>query len=425
MPSTQRRRTACGLAWFGCGLLTSLCLPANAWAASTVRAREAKAPPSTHPARTSALAAKASKSPRRPPPAPAELDRAQLARARKLWYRGVEAFRKGRFAEARIAFQDCYQISPRTDVLRNLSLSELRSGHPVEAARHLKQLLETPQALQGAARADAEKLLSEAKAQVGELQFDVDIDGAELSVDGEAVGRSPLASYFVKPGKRKIRAFKRGYSVEEREVLAKRGLPLTVSVRLESLQRAAPLGLEAARAAAPAAPHGDEARRGGGMGGGETAVLASLGALALGGAGAGVWLARRADSQEDDAGEQATRLPANACSPQSPFVTECASLRRQLGAADDSRRWSQIAYVGAGVSGVLALGYGLWLALRSPAASAETAALEEPPAGDTGRWHALRMEVSPTLGGRGAGWASPPELELSCYGGCISISGKF
>lgn len=443
MAATKRMRAGWGLAWAGCEVL-ALCVPLRAWAAPRAPSLPPRVAPAPRSEPTSPREAVAAKSPKgaagvsepRPTsegaPGRKALQGAQLAQARKLWYRGVRAFRKGRFEAARRAFQDCYRLSPRTDVLRNLSLSELRSGHPVEAAGHLRQLLQTPDALEGAARADAEKLLDEAKAQVGELKFTVDLDGAQVSVDGQAIGTSPLANRFVKPGARSVRIFKPGYPAAEREVVAHKGSVVEIKVHLKSHQsignRATldPVGSAAtARTETHAAMlmRADSPRSG--MSGGETTVLVSLAALALGGAATGFLLSERADSREAEAAELRGRIRPLGCLPESEVTEDCATLGRLLGEREDSRRWARAGYIGAGVTGALALGYGLWLALRSPERTAEPLGGQSAE-GEEG-WASLRVRVAPTLGARGRATAlgRSASSELPCIGGCLSVAGRF
>ena len=116
--------------------------------------------PARAPASTAAApgkAAEGAKPESEPPPA-------QVKRARDLWYRGVEAFRKGNYEEARLAFTECYALMPKSDVLRNLSISEIQSGHYVSAARHLRQLLAAGE-LPTNVREEATTRLAQAEAQ--------------------------------------------------------------------------------------------------------------------------------------------------------------------------------------------------------------------------------------------------------------------
>ncbi|HWO10471.1 MAG TPA: PEGA domain-containing protein, partial [Polyangiaceae bacterium] len=224
--------------------------PPAAASATTTQGSSAAAKPSTPPA-------PAPRATTAPPPAAAPPPKAaaagaassagkpdanppdgQVKKARDLWYRGVEAFRAGNYEEARVAFAECYQIMPKSDVLRNLSISEIQSGHYVSAARHLTQLLAAPGELPSNVREEANNRLAQAEAQIGQLQIAVDVAGAEVSIDGNVIGRSPLpGKWYIEPGQHEILVSKAGYPVESRQVFALAGVVIPVDVSLETLRR--------------------------------------------------------------------------------------------------------------------------------------------------------------------------------------------
>lgn len=128
-------------------------------------------------------------------------------RAREKFKQGVEAFGRSRFGEARDLFMQAYAIKRHPAVLLNLGLSELKLGEAAEGANHLQQFLRefdkaTPQQVK-----DARDGIAEAKKSAGYVIVIVDTDGAQISLDGQPVGQSPLVDpVFVKPGDHELEA---------------------------------------------------------------------------------------------------------------------------------------------------------------------------------------------------------------------------
>jgi hypothetical protein len=122
--------------------------------------------------------------------------------ARQRYNDGVAFYDAGRFEEARAAFLQAYALKRHPAVLLNLGQSELRSNHPVDAGNHLQQFLREHKEATPDQRAAAQKGIEEAKKKAPHVIVIVDADGADISVDGAIVGKSPLIDpVFVEPGK--------------------------------------------------------------------------------------------------------------------------------------------------------------------------------------------------------------------------------
>ena len=109
----------------------------------------------------------------------------------------MDAFRNGRYEEARQAFSECYTLMPKSDVLRNLSISEIQSGHYVEAARHLTLLLSGVD-LPANVREEAKARLQQAEAQVGRLNVSVDVPGSTVNPFGSVATSDPVVTLTVR-----------------------------------------------------------------------------------------------------------------------------------------------------------------------------------------------------------------------------------
>ncbi len=125
--------------------------------------------------------------------------------ARKRFEEGVRLFDQGEYQQAQAAFLQAWALKKHPAVLVNLAQCELRAGEHVSAARHFVKYLrnypDTPPDQQELAR----KGLAEARQHTGQLEIEVGQEGAEVFVDGELIGRSPLPDLFdVAPGTHEV-----------------------------------------------------------------------------------------------------------------------------------------------------------------------------------------------------------------------------
>lgn len=297
---------------------------------------------------------------------------AQVKKARDLWYRGVDAFRAGNYEEARRAFAECYQLMPKSDVLRNLSISEIQSGHYVSAARHLKQLLASPGDLPSNVREEANSRLAQAEAQIGQLKIGVDIAGAEISIDGNVIGRSPLeGSWYIEPGQHEILVSKAGYPVESRQVFALAGVAIPIDVSLETLRREQAADAKAAELMGTSEGQSQMARDRG-IGTASTVVLITTGALAAASLAAGIYFTVSANGHDSDADSLAERLPGTGACRGTLWRPDCEVMVRDRQDSENDRNRATVGFIGFGVASALTLGYALWLTLDGDESAPET-----------------------------------------------------
>lgn len=159
---------------------------------------------------------------------------AVTALARERFLEGVKAYDQGRYEEARSLFLQAYALKRHPAVLLNLGQSELKSGHVAEGGNHLQQFLREHKTATAAQQQAARQGITEAKARVAHLIVIVDVDGAQVSVDGVAAGTSPLLDpVFVKPGDHTVTAAMSGKTVSSK-VAARRGTATPVSLSLQA-----------------------------------------------------------------------------------------------------------------------------------------------------------------------------------------------
>ena len=307
-----------------------------------------------------------------PPPSPAE-----VKKARELWYRGVDAFRNGRYEEARQAFSECYALMPKSDVLRNLSISEIQSGHYVAAARHLTTLLSGSD-LPPNVREEATKRLAQAEAQVGKLNITVDVPGATVNIDGAPIGRTPLdGSWYIEPGQHEVNVSKQDYPAETRQIYALAGVAIPINVSLESLRREQERDAHAAELMGTSE---GETPRDRGIGTAATATLITTGALTAAGLIAGIAFTVSADHHDDNADQHGDHLGGGSpCGKDTLLVNDCQNFWKEQSDAHNDRQRAAVSFIGAGVAGAFTLGYGLYLLLdddKEPAKPKASRSLE-------------------------------------------------
>ena len=161
--------------------------------------------------------------------------------ARQRFQEGVQLFDQGKFEEARAAFLQAYALKKHPAVLLNLAQSELHSGHSVEAARHFSQFLrESPNADSAESQA-AQEGLALARTKTGRIDVKVDIEGADVFVDGEMVGRAPLPEAVdAAPGMRTVEVKMPGRATQTAEASVEVGQIATVNLVMDGSSPGAP-----------------------------------------------------------------------------------------------------------------------------------------------------------------------------------------
>jgi hypothetical protein len=313
-------------------------------------------------------------------PAFAETPNEQIKVARKRFQEGVAAADARNYEAARVAFQQAYALKPHPSVLRNLGQAELKTGHYLDAARHLSTFIRDTTFGTPPERESAKKSLIEAESKIGKLILEVDVPGAEVAVDGEMAGRSPLGAdpIYVEPGQRIVRVQKDGYDLYEQAQSFEpdRVIRLKVSLRpsgpspteAASVPRTSPTLVEPVNAAPPldrsraTIPSNDPSPKDRAERSGidtRTIVLISGAGLTALAAGFGVGLSLQGASLGDDAAAQraeiAQQFGPEGCGSSNSTARPCVKLDDTLDRRNRANAIGQAAFIGAGVVGVATL----------------------------------------------------------------------
>lgn len=187
-------------------------------------------------------------------PSAARAQRAQKPAAEH-FTRAVALFNEGDLRASLVEFQKAYELSPNPSVLYNIGQVHYQLQEYAAALRALTRFLAdaSPSAPN---RMDAETTVETLRSRVGQIWIKTNVEGADLAVDDEVVGRSPLATpVIVSIGRRRVSAMPAGRAPQSRVVDVAAGETVTVPLEFASAAAGAVAAVAAVpRAAPPADP---------------------------------------------------------------------------------------------------------------------------------------------------------------------------
>lgn len=132
---------------------------------------------------------------------------ADVASVSQLYNQGVDAAKKNDWPKAYESFLAAWKIKEHYQIAANLGRAEIKMGKHRDAVEHLAYFLREAQGVSADDRKKAQDLLTEAKHHVGTLIIKVNRPGAEVLVDGQAVGVAPLSrEIYLDPGTHTLEA---------------------------------------------------------------------------------------------------------------------------------------------------------------------------------------------------------------------------
>lgn len=283
------------------------------------------------------------------------------------------AMERSDWQEARAVLLELWQRSKSYDVAASLGEVEHALGNDVSAARYLTFAVahlapkERPETLTRYRAA-----LRELEAQVGRVQVNVSEEAAEIRIDGNLVGLSPLSStVFVTPGEHTIEARGQGSTASNR-IEVSRGSFAVVELALAK-PAPAPTSVALAAPTPKANPEtsAEPARSRSSLplwlGGGATLV----------GTGVAVGFGLAANSAKNKAHALEARLGPDGCSSGMATRSACEAAER---AVDAQRRNAMLSWVGVGVASagaIATVGYLLFWPKPKPTRSTSLRATAE------------------------------------------------
>ncbi len=158
------------------------------------------------------------------------------ARADEYFRQGKAFVKEDRWEEARRAYLAGYKIKRGYDIAGNLGNVELELGLARDAAEHLAYCIKSFPATGTASQlAYVKGRFEEARQKVSALSIQVNVDGAEVFVDGRSIGRSPFADdVYVEPGARTLEVKLAGFTPFKRSIQAGKGSWQSVALVLRA-----------------------------------------------------------------------------------------------------------------------------------------------------------------------------------------------
>jgi hypothetical protein len=279
--------------------------------------------------------------------------------ARQLFLRGQQRYRAGDLREARDLFLAAFALDKRWSIALNLGQCELEMGLVRDAAEHLDfGLSQLPADQHEVDRGRAQVFLKKARARVGAVRVSVNVEGAEVFVDRELVGKSPLRrTVYVEPGARTFEARIPQRQTATVRLDAKAGTLADVALAIPD----APVAAAAAPAvdagdSTPAQSHpgrsGEGSKDSGPPVSMRTVVTVSGAALTLVAVGTALVYHGKASNAADDAAALDARATAQlgggGCTgPGAAASSTCSELESKLDDKDSANGVETIAWIGA------------------------------------------------------------------------------
>ena len=120
--------------------------------------------------------------------------------AKQRFGEGVKHYAKKRYDRALASFLQAYALTKNPAILFNLGITSVKLGNPLNAVHFFEQFLRDASTATPEQRARAESAIARARESLGSVEI-IAPDGADIAIDGEPIGRAPLAApVAVQPG---------------------------------------------------------------------------------------------------------------------------------------------------------------------------------------------------------------------------------
>jgi Tetratricopeptide repeat len=172
--------------------------------------------------------------------------------------RGLDLYKEGDAGGALVEFKRAYDLAPNFRALYNIGETHFQLQHYAEALKTLQAYLnEGGSQIPADKRAGVENEIRQLEGRIGQIEVKVNVEGAQIFVDDELVGTSPLGQpAIISVGHRKIVVSKTGLPTQERFIDVAAGDRTGVSIDFAPAEPAPTQGT-----AAPVAPPTDYSER--------------------------------------------------------------------------------------------------------------------------------------------------------------------
>ena len=173
--------------------------------------------------------------------AQAQPNAAAVADAGKHFQRGVTLYNEADFRAALVEFRRAYETAPNAAVLYNIGQTYYQLQNYAAALMALGRYL-TEAGPTAPHRREVEQTIDTLQTRVGKVAISTSAPGADVTVDDELVGKTPLDdAVLVSVGRRKITALRDGRVTETRFVDVAAGDTITVSLAADVTRGTVPI----------------------------------------------------------------------------------------------------------------------------------------------------------------------------------------
>jgi hypothetical protein len=174
------------------------------------------------------------------------------AKAQALLREGAQLYQDHAFAEALEKFDQAYAVFPSPKLLYNIGQASRELGRPADAVDAFEKFLAQAPDASPELIAEAKQSVAELSPKLGKLFINCNVSGAEISVDGKNMGKTPLVdSIRVSPGNHQVTATHPTAMPVVQTVLVAAGAMQTLAIRLRSLAESPAVGQVADTTATP------------------------------------------------------------------------------------------------------------------------------------------------------------------------------
>ena len=164
-----------------------------------------------------------------------------VADAGKHFQRGVTLYNEADYRAALVEFRRAYEIAPNAAVLYNIGQTYYQLQNYAAALVALGRYL-TEAGPTAPHHRDVEQTIDTLQTRVGKVAISTSAPGADITIDDELVGKTPLDdAVLVSIGRRKVTALRDGRVTETRFVDVAAGDTVTVSLTADAI-RGNPIG---------------------------------------------------------------------------------------------------------------------------------------------------------------------------------------
>ncbi|WP_437715556.1 PEGA domain-containing protein [Sorangium sp. So ce448] len=298
-----------------------------------------------------------------------------VTRADAFFRQGLRLYSDKKYVEAEKELESAWELNPTFDVAYNLGNTKYQLKKHREAAQHLSFALRNWPLVKTVAKLKptAEQRFAESRAQVGAVAVTVGVAGAEVLVDGKAVGRAPLeGEVFVEPGEHQVEARQVGYAPASQTVTVAKGATAAVTLALAAAKSegategggsAGARGPVAGPPVVPVEPLPPPLKR-------NWVPVIALGAASAVGLGVGIGMTVARNGAGDDARAKRDEIlgaGGECATPSDGFVRPCEELQSIGARGETLGNAARVAYIASGALAVAAVTYALWPRSRKAA----------------------------------------------------------